>query len=67
MEPLTFYGIRELTPGHRWRQLFDATWAGYFMDRMHLTAAGCAAFADALALLLAEADLLAPPAGSRAR
>ena len=28
MEPLTFYGIRELTPGHRWRQLFDATWAG---------------------------------------
>jgi len=49
------------------RQEADATWAGYFMDRMHLTAAGCAAFADALARLLAEADLLAPPAGSRAR
>ncbi|HVD19460.1 MAG TPA: C45 family peptidase [Propionibacteriaceae bacterium] len=29
METLTFYGIRELVPGPRWRQLFDATWAGY--------------------------------------
>jgi predicted choloylglycine hydrolase len=29
MTTLTFYGIRELTPGPRWRQLFDATWAGY--------------------------------------
>lgn len=29
MTQLTFYGIRELTPGPRWRQLFDATWAGY--------------------------------------
>jgi predicted choloylglycine hydrolase len=29
METLPFYGIRELTPGPRWRQLFDATWAGY--------------------------------------
>lgn len=29
MEPLTFYGIRESVPGPRWRQLFDATWAGY--------------------------------------
>jgi predicted choloylglycine hydrolase len=26
---LTFYGIRELVPGPRWRQLFDATWPGY--------------------------------------
>jgi lysophospholipase L1-like esterase len=40
----------------------DATWAGYFMDRMHLTPAGCAALADALAPLLAQAGLLAPPA-----
>jgi predicted choloylglycine hydrolase len=29
MTTLTFYGIRELVPGPRWRQLFDATWAGY--------------------------------------
>jgi predicted choloylglycine hydrolase len=29
METLTFYGIREPVPGPRWRQLFDATWAGY--------------------------------------
>ena len=29
MTTLTFYGIRELTPGPRWRQLFDATWSGY--------------------------------------
>jgi predicted choloylglycine hydrolase len=29
MATLTFYGIRELTPGPRWQQLFDATWAGY--------------------------------------
>ena len=29
MTTLTFYGIRELIPGPRWRQLFDATWAGY--------------------------------------
>jgi predicted choloylglycine hydrolase len=29
MATLTFYGIRELVPGPRWRQLFDATWAGY--------------------------------------
>ena len=29
MTTLTFYGIRELIPGTRWRQLFDATWAGY--------------------------------------
>ena len=29
METLTFYGIRELIPGPRWRQLFDATWTGY--------------------------------------
>jgi predicted choloylglycine hydrolase len=29
METLTFYGIRESVPGPRWRQLFDATWAGY--------------------------------------
>ncbi|HEX5009809.1 MAG TPA: SGNH/GDSL hydrolase family protein [Planctomycetota bacterium] len=44
----------------------DAAWAGDFMDRMHLTAAGCAAFAAALARLLAESDLLAP-AGSPSR
>jgi predicted choloylglycine hydrolase len=25
----TFYGIREPQPGPRWRELFDATWAGY--------------------------------------
>jgi len=29
MTTLTFYGIRELIPGPRWRQLFDATWPGY--------------------------------------
>jgi predicted choloylglycine hydrolase len=29
MKTLTFYGIRELVPGPRWQQLFDATWAGY--------------------------------------
>jgi predicted choloylglycine hydrolase len=29
MDNLTFYGIRELVPGPRWRQLFDATWPGY--------------------------------------
>jgi predicted choloylglycine hydrolase len=29
METMTFYGIRELVPGRRWQQLFDATWAGY--------------------------------------
>ena len=29
MASLTFYGIRELVPGPRWLQLFDATWAGY--------------------------------------
>jgi predicted choloylglycine hydrolase len=29
MTELTFYGIREAVPGHRWRQLFDATWPGY--------------------------------------
>ena len=29
MKTMTFYGIRELVPGPRWRQLFDATWSGY--------------------------------------
>jgi predicted choloylglycine hydrolase len=29
MTVLTFYGIRELRPGPRWRQLFDATWTAY--------------------------------------
>ena len=29
MTVLTFYGIREPTPGPRWRQLFDATWNAY--------------------------------------
>jgi predicted choloylglycine hydrolase len=29
VQSLTFYGIREPTPGRRWRQLFDATWSGY--------------------------------------
>jgi predicted choloylglycine hydrolase len=29
MTTLTFYGIRELVPGPRWQQLFDATWSGY--------------------------------------
>lgn len=29
MTELLFHGIRELTPGPRWRQLFTATWPGY--------------------------------------
>ena len=27
--PITMYGIRELQPGPRWGQLFDATWPAY--------------------------------------
>ncbi|MDN5762158.1 MAG: C45 family autoproteolytic acyltransferase/hydrolase [Microlunatus sp.] len=27
--PLTLYGIRELTPGSRWRALYEATWPAY--------------------------------------
>lgn len=27
--PMTFFGIRELQPGPRWRALFDATWPSY--------------------------------------
>lgn len=29
MQNLTMYGIREATPGPRWRALFDATWPAY--------------------------------------
>jgi predicted choloylglycine hydrolase len=29
MTELAFYGICEPVPGTRWRELFDATWAGY--------------------------------------